>query len=422
MRRYLTEERGSEKPVGAGFPGERFDCSIRRFYRQAARVSLREPGRAWFFVKAAMRQREAAVLRQGWEAEGVRVPPLMIVSVTRQCNLRCSGCFVQAQGRAATEQLSALELRGLFAEARELGVSLIALAGGEPLTRPEIVDIAGGFPEIQFLLITNGCLLDDAMLDKLERLRNIIPIVSLEGFEGETDERRGDGVYARATACMDKMWEREMFFGTSLMITRTSFGRVTSRLFVRELVKRGCRLFFYTDYVPIEPGTEDRAPSLCQRNAESLAMDVLEREFPALFLASSAGEKAFGGCMAAGKGFVHVSAEGDVEPCPFSPFSDVNLRELPLQNALQSQFLRRIRESDEPLGESNGGCALWTKQEWLQAMLAAAPEPAAGREPEGDEPVAHGAAAGREAGGPPARAAAGRGAGGRETPPGEWAA
>ena len=356
--------RGSDRSVAG------FDRSIRGFFRDAARISWRDPGKAYFFMKAAVQQRQAVARRREWEKRGVHVPPFMIISVTRSCNLRCAGCFVHAQGRPVGAQMTEAELRTVLGEARDLGVSMVALAGGEPLTRPEILDVAVDFPEIMFLLITNGSLIDGPVLDKLERLGNVIPVVSLEGFEGETDGRRGDGVYQQAVRAMEQMKERGLFFGTSVMITRPNFAVTTSRMFVRGLVERGCRLFFYVDYVPIRSGTGHLVPSESQRTAEPLAMALLRREFPGIFLASSASEQAFGGCMAAGKGFIHVNAEGDLEPCPFSPFSDTNLRQVPLREALRSRFLREIRESDEHLSESGGGCALWTKREWLESILA----------------------------------------------------
>jgi MoaA/NifB/PqqE/SkfB family radical SAM enzyme len=179
-------------------------------------------------------------------------------------------------------------------------------------------------------------------------------------------------VYRLGMMAMERMQERHMFFGTSLMVTRRNFGLVTSRTFVRDLMKRGSRLFFYVDYVPIEPGTEHLVPSQIQMNNEALSLALLRREYPALFLASSGMEHRFGGCMAAGKAFVHVSAEGDLEPCPFSPYSDTNLREVPMRDALRSRFLRQIRESDEHLSEHGGGCALWTRREWLQSLLGTA--------------------------------------------------
>jgi MoaA/NifB/PqqE/SkfB family radical SAM enzyme len=360
-----------------------FDNSIKGFYRDLARISRRDPKLALHFVRTALAQREAAARRRKAAKAGVQVPPFMILSVTRRCNLRCAGCFVQEHGRQPGNELTMAEIRAILTDARDLGVSIVALAGGEPLTRPEIIDVVADFPEMLFPLITNGSLLDDPLLDKLQTLRNVIPVISLEGLEFETDARRGNGVYQRALDTMARLQERRIFFGTSLMITRRNFGVVTSRRFVGNLVARGAKLFFYVDYVPIKAGTEHLIPSQTQRGLEPFTMMLLRSEFRTVFVAASASEKTYGGCMAAGRGFVHVSSEGDLEPCPFSPFSDTNLREAPLRVALQSHLLRSIRESGEHLSESAGGCALWAKRDWVQSLMAA-PEGASG----GGEPAA----------------------------------
>lgn len=328
------------------------------------------------FARMAMRQRKAAARRLGWHKRGVQVPPLLIVSVTRGCNLRCAGCFVHAQGLlrpAGGEgpgEIAADEFRALFAEAAELGVSMVVLAGGEPLVRPELLDVAGEFPQLTFIVVTNGSLFDASTLDTFTRHRHIIPMLSLDGAQSTTDERRGCGAFVRVTAAMEALRSRRLFFGASIMVTRTNFAQVTSRVFVRDLVSRGCRLFFYADYVPVEAGTERLVPSQAQRSVEKLTMLLMRREFPALFVASSAGEQAHGGCLAAGRGFVHLNPEGGIEPCPFSPYSDVDVRGGGLKRALESPFLRTIRESGRHLGESEGGCALWNQRAWLEGLLA----------------------------------------------------
>lgn len=387
---------GAAGPV-AGDESARFGRSLGGFFRAAARISWRDPGLALVFARAAARQRKAATRRQEWRELGVQVPPLLIVSVTRRCNLHCVGCFVQAQGLlepvrderegrmvgvadeaaaaagcggARPGEMTAGEFRTLFAEAVDLGVAVVALAGGEPLTRPEVLEVAGEFPELTFLLVTNGSLLDERLLDTLARHRHIIPLLSLEGVEAATDERRGRGAFARATAAMQALKARGLFFGTSIMVTRPNFGQVTSRTFVRDLVARGSRLFFYVDYVPIQAGTERLVPTETQRSAEALSILLLRREFPALFLASAVGEQAYGGCLAAGRGFVHVNPEGGVEPCPFSPFSDVDARRVGLKRALQSGLLSAIRDSGSRLSEAEGGCALWNRRDWLEGLLA----------------------------------------------------
>jgi MoaA/NifB/PqqE/SkfB family radical SAM enzyme len=99
--------------------------------------------------------------------------------------------------------------------------------------------VAAEFPELLFVLVTNGWLIDAAVLDKLQRARNVMPVLSLEGFESHTDGRRGEGVYARALRAMENMKERGLFFGTSIMVTRANYALTTSRVFIRDLVARG---------------------------------------------------------------------------------------------------------------------------------------------------------------------------------------
>jgi MoaA/NifB/PqqE/SkfB family radical SAM enzyme len=368
MKDSATLERNTGPAGRCGSAGPSLDRSLNGFFRDTVRLSLTQPARARFFARTALYQRKAAARRKQWLEQGIKVPPLMIVSVTRQCNLRCAGCFVQAHARPDGTRMSRDDLRRLFAEARELGVAIVTLAGGEPLTRPEILDVAAEFPELLFVLVTNGWLIDGVVLDKLESLRNVVTVLSLEGFESQTDGRRGEGVYARALQAMAQMKERGLFFGTSIMITRPNYALATSRVFIRDLVGRGSRLFFFVDYVPIKVGTEHLVPSERQRGAEALTLDLFRAEFPGIFVAASASESAFGGCLAAGQGFIHVSPEGALEPCPFAPFSDANVRETSLREALASQLMRKIRESDTHLSESEGGCALWNEQEWVESL------------------------------------------------------
>jgi MoaA/NifB/PqqE/SkfB family radical SAM enzyme len=170
---------------------------------------------------------------------------------------------------------------------------------------------------------------------------------------------------------MAGMTERSIFFGTSLTVTRENFDIVTDRGFVDELIGQGCQIVFYIDYVPVERGTEHLVPTQEQTARVAELVLRLPREFPALFVAFPAGEQLYGGCLAAGRGFIHISPSGRVEPCPFAPFSDADLRELSLRDALQSEFLRAIRESDVQLSGTNGGCALWEHREWVASLLRA---------------------------------------------------
>ena len=345
------------------------DDALDVFFKDALRVSLRSPRQAGFFVRTVRWQRAAARQRARLKQEGVHVPPIMIFSVTNRCNLHCKGCYHQALGRSSHPEMSEERMAEVVEEAKELGISLVVVAGGEPLLREKLIDITRSTPEIIFLVFTNGLLLDDKLLARMDGQRNFVPVISLEGYAAQTDGRRGEGVHGRVLDVVQRLDDKGMFWSVSLTITRSNFETVTDGEFIRQLVDLGCKLFFFLEYTPIEEGTEDWVLTESQRDELMRIRESLRSEFNALFIAVPGDEEDVGGCLSAGRGFVHVSAEGDVEPCPFAPYSDANLRDSSLKDALQSDFLRSIRENRESLSETEGGCALWVEREWVRSLL-----------------------------------------------------
>jgi MoaA/NifB/PqqE/SkfB family radical SAM enzyme len=204
----------------------------------------------------------------------------------------------------------------------------------------------------------------------LKQQKNVVPVISLEGGEVDTDERRGKGVYQQLQNTVRKLKSQGIFWSVSLTITRSNFAATTSEHFIKNLFQGGCRLFFFVEYTPVREGTEGWLLTSEQRENLLSLRDTFRSRLPALFIAIPGDEEEIGGCLSAGRGFVHVSADGDVEPCPFAPYSDTNLRESCLRDALKSKFLRAIRQSHEELRETEGGCALWTKRAWIRSLLS----------------------------------------------------
>jgi MoaA/NifB/PqqE/SkfB family radical SAM enzyme len=347
----------------------RLNQGLRIFFSEFVRVSLRHPRQAAFFARTVFWQGTAARRRAREARGGLHVPPIAIFSITNKCNLRCKGCYAQAIRGDAPDELTPQKVRGIVEEADELGISFFVIAGGEPLTRPEIIDIARDFPHVIFLLFTNGLLLDEPLIDRLTRLRNVVPVLSIEGSQVETDERRGRGVHQRLEEKMRELKRAGVFFSLSLTVTRTNFDTVTDELFIRNAVAAGCKLFFHVEYTPIRAGTDEWVISDEQRLSMKSLVALFRARFPALFIAVPWDEEEQGGCLAAGRGFIHISASGDLEPCPFAPYSDANLLEVPLKEALRSRFLRLMRENHERFAETSGGCALWKNQEAVRALL-----------------------------------------------------
>jgi MoaA/NifB/PqqE/SkfB family radical SAM enzyme len=343
--------------------------SLKVFFKDAWRVAITNPAQAYHFLKIVRSQQKAARIRSGWNDQGIHVPPMLIFSITNKCNLHCKGCYNWSLRPQIESEMDIVKIRSIISEAKELGISFIMIAGGEPLVRPEILDVTLDFPEITFLVFTNGTLMTEETADRLLRQRNFIPIISLEGRQTQTDERRGEGIYQRLQRTTETLKKGNIFWGVSLTVTRENFNTIIEEKFVKDLADRGCKLFFFIEYTAMSDDTTDWLITNEQRDRLSSIRNDLRSRYPALFITIPGDEEDIGGCLSAGRGFIHINAAGDVEPCPFAPYSDASLKNMSLKDALQSEFLKKIRENHGRLHETKEGCALWAEREWIQSLL-----------------------------------------------------
>lgn len=345
------------------------NLGLRTFFAEFIRVSLTRPRQAARFTVTFARQLRAAGRRRYWARRGLHVPPMTIFSITNRCNLRCKGCYAQAIQRGTPEELSIKEMQRIVGEASDLGVSFIIIAGGEPLVRPEIVDLTVGFRSVLFLLVTNGLLLDADLIRRLAGQPNTIPVLSIEGNESQTDERRGAGVHRRLRAKMRELQAAGVIFSLSLTVNRHNFDTVTDQDFVRDAIETGCRFFLFLEYTPIREGTETWAITDEQRAEMARRILFFRSAHRAVFIAVPWDEEDVGGCLAAGRGFIHISADGRLEPCPFAPYSDVSLKETSFKEALRSRFLAALRDNHDRFEDTAGGCSLWKERTEVQKLL-----------------------------------------------------
>lgn len=344
--------------------------SLKSIFYDALRISWRKPALLVFLAKAVVNQYQAIQKRLAFEKQNLHVPPFMILSITNACNLKCSGCYAKAHQRQETTELTHERMEQLFGEAEELGVLVLMLAGGEPLMRPKIFEITKKYPKIVYPIFTNGLHLTDKLLrDVFLKQRQLIPIISIEGLPDQTNARRGAGVHENFQKLLPNLKKHGVFFGVSLTVTKENFNVATDEKFIGKLIEQGCKLFFFIEYIPFDQTTQNMVPTQEQKKNLLDVLRSFRRKFPGLFIAFPGDEEQFGGCLASGRGFVHVSPGGDIEPCPFSPYTDTNLKNNTLREALRSKFLATIRENHNMLTESQTGCALWENREWVSSLL-----------------------------------------------------
>lgn len=359
---------------------ERFDIQkylsegVEQVVKDALRATMKDPKESAFLARFAVSSAKATKKRIEEEKAGLHVPSYLIASITSSCNLHCEGCYSRSNNATVdcepVMQLSETEWLRIFREAEELGISFILLAGGEPMLRWDVIEAAGSMQNIIFPIFTNGTYMSAKHLELLDRSRNLIPVISIEGGREVTDARRGEGVYDLTVSKMDQLHERGLIYGVSVTVTKNNIGEVLSDDFLDLMRSRGCKAVFYIEYVPVGDESAQLAPDDDDREFMMGRLDELRsNRQDMMYIAFPGDEKSSGGCLAAGRGFFHINSHGGAEPCPFSPYSDINVRDTSLKEALNSRLFTALRSGDILSGEHIGGCVLHEKKDQVEALL-----------------------------------------------------
>ncbi len=346
---------------------EEFNRSFAGAVINNKRFLLKRPSyiAAFARISASMKKQEKR-REQLLRDEGLVVPPVIIVSVTNDCNLSCKGCYACSQQRDKSGEMDIERIKSAVSEAVDLGVCVVMIAGGEPLMKQGVMELPALHPDTLFVMFTNGLLLGAYKDLPL----NFVPVISVEGGKAATDLRRGEGMYDNAMAVMEKFDKAGRLFGASVTLTSENYGEVVNEEYLSGLEAKGCRAAFLIEYVP--SGEEDEALCLTEQQKKQLRENEerLYREHDMLIVTLPGDEEKYGGCLASGRGFLHISSTGALEACPFAPYSDTNIKDKPLKEALKSDLLMKIRDNHHLLKESRGGCALKENSAWIEALSA----------------------------------------------------
>lgn len=281
-------------------------------------------------------------VRDGFFARHGFYPPfLLVISPTMRCNLNCYGCY--AGGYDKQDELETELIHRILDEAREMGVYFITVSGGEPFIRPDLLDLFAAHDDQYFQVYTNGSLLDRKLAKALSRMGNVLPAISVEGWEKETDARRGAGAFRRVLEAMENLRAEGVLFGFSATATRQNNELIISDEFVDFFARQGCFIGWYFNYIPIgrKPVLE-LMPTPEQRVYRRRRLMQLRKRAPMLLADFWNDGPLTGGCIA-GDRYLHINSRGGVEPCVFVQFAVDNIREKKLVEILDSEFFHAIR-------------------------------------------------------------------------------
>ena len=320
-----------------------------------------------FFINAAL---------TGWPKEeklrqkyNCNIPWAILLDPTSACNLHCTGCWAAEYGHKLN--LTYDEIDDIICQGKELGVYMYIYTGGEPLVRKkDLIKLCEKHSDCVFLCFTNATLIDEDFANEMLRVGNLVPAISLEGFEEATDDRRGNGVYLKVIHAMELLRKKKLIYGISCCYTSANYNSITSEEFYDSLIDLGAYFVWYFHYMPVG---NDAAPQLLPTPEQRIGVYEKIRKYRAtkpLFAMDFQNDAEYvGGCIAGGRRYLHINANGDIDPCVFIHYSDSNIREKTLLQALRSPMLMAYH-ANQPFNENMlRPCPMLENPQKLRAMV-----------------------------------------------------
>lgn len=298
-------------------------------------------------------------------------PPFLYISIINSCNLRCQGCWVDVAHKQQTIDLSAMNR--LINEAKQAGNSFFGIVGGEPFMHPEVLEIIAAHPDCYFQIFTNGQFITDEKARRLFELGNVTPLISVEGNEIISDQRRGrNGVYSKTLAGIENCLKHNVMTGVCTSLARTNIDDLLTEAWVDRLIEMGVLYTWFHVYRPMGP---DACPDLCltpeqQRRARQFVVDMRAQK-PIIIIDAYYDGQGQALCPAANGISHHINPWGDIEPCPIVQFSRESIHsdqdDRPLvQKFTDSEFLRDFRELAQ---QTTRGCIVLERPDLLQQLV-----------------------------------------------------
>lgn len=273
------------------------------------------------------------------------IPWAILMDPTSACNLKCKGCWAAEYGNRLN--LTFEEWDDIITQGKSLGTFMYIYSGGEPLVRKDdIIRICEKHSDCEFLAFTNATLIDEDFANEMLRVKNFIPAISIEGFEEATDFRRGEGTYKKIVQAMEILKQKKLAFGISCCYTSKNAEVIGSEEYIDDMIAKGAKFAWFFTYMPIgNDAVTDLIATAEQREYFYHQIRTFRHTKP-LFTMDFWNDGEFvNGCIAGGRNYLHINANGDIEPCAFVHYSDSNIREKTLLEAYRSPLFMQYHDN-----------------------------------------------------------------------------
>ena len=298
------------------------------------------------------------------------IPWAILLDPTSACNLHCTGCWAAEYGHSLNLSLETID--SIIRQGKEMGTYMYIYTGGEPLVRKkDLIKICEMHPDCEFLSFTNGTLIDEEFCQEMLRVKNFVPAISLEGFEDANDSRRGEGIYYKVQHAMALLKRHKLPFGISTCYTSRNYADISSEKFFDMIIESGALFIWFFHYMPVgNDAVTELLPTPEQR--ETVYRRIREfRSKKAIFSMDFQNDAEYvGGCIAGGRRYLHINAKGDVEPCVFIHYSNVNIHDTSLLDALRSPLFQAYHDNQPFNDNMLRPCPMLENPEILRRLVA----------------------------------------------------
>ena len=291
-------------------------------------------------------------------------PPFLYLSVINSCNLRCQGCWVDVGAKQHRIELEAANKT--IAEAKAMGNSFFGILGGEPFMHKDLLKIFEANPDVYFQVFTNGHFITDEVAQKLRKLGNVTPLISVEGTEIISDQRRGrGGVYSQTMKGLETALKHKLLVGVCTSVCKSNIDDLVQDAWVDRLIEMGAMYCWFHIYRPVgpEPNKQLALSSEEQRRVRQFVVDT--RATKPIVVIDAYHDDAGNALCPAVTGFTHhVGPWGDLEPCPVIQLATESIHDdRPLKDTFnESEFLRDFRELT---AQHTRGCVIMERPDLL---------------------------------------------------------
>ena len=286
------------------------------------------------------------------EENNCNIPWAILMDPTSACNLHCTGCWAAEYGNKMNMDFDTLD--SIITQGKKLGTYMYIYSGGEPLVRKDdIIKLCEKHDDCAFLAFTNSTLIDEKFADDMLRVKNFVPAISIEGFEEETDFRRGDGTYNAVVRAMELLKSKKLPFGISCCYTSKNTDVIGSEKYIDDMIAKGAKFAWFFTYMPVGSGAvTDLLATAPQREYMYHQIREFRKTKPIFTMDFWNDGEYVKGCIAGGRNYLHINANGDIEPCAFIHYSDTNIHENTLLQAYKNPLFMQYKEN-QPFNDNH---------------------------------------------------------------------